>query len=149
MTEAVLQRLMFEPRPVLGGVILAVGVLAAALGCDGKPGPRSLEVDADGTAAAASSAHAPTVHLITAKDHRHVIKMDIGDSVELPQDSDYNYEHELKDPSIFRADSATHFTAVKSGPTPLVVHALPICREPDAHACGRSQERWIVELIVR
>jgi hypothetical protein len=104
-----------------------------------------------GPAPSASTAapHTPTVFQVTRKSHRGVIRLDVGDSFEVPDEATSNYRTELSDPTIFRADTASHYTAIASGPSRLIVLLDPICREADAAACGRSQERWSVQLLVR
>jgi hypothetical protein len=101
-------------------------------------------------AAAAADVHVPTVFPITAKSNRAVIRFDIGDAFEIPDnDANYDYRPEISDPTLCRSDSATHFTAIKSGPSRLLVWGEPVCHEADALACGRSKLRWSVQLIVR
>jgi hypothetical protein len=90
---------------------------------------------------------APIVNQITAKSHRGVLRLEVGDSIELPDDADYSYRAELKEPSIFRGDSATHFTAVRSGQSQVVVNGEAICHGVDA-SCGRSNLRWVVMVLV-
>jgi hypothetical protein len=105
-----------------------------------------------GSAAPAASAdgHVPTVFPVTAKSNRAVIRLDIGDAFEIPDnDENYDYRPEISDPTLFRADSATHYTAIRSGPSRLLVWGEPVCHEADALACGRSKLRWTIQLIVR
>ncbi len=129
----------------VGLVLMAAGHLG---GCDA---PRSGQSSVAATAAPGSSAatNAPTVFQVTYKSHRGVIRLEVGDAFEVPEDTSFTYRVHLQDPSIFRSDSASHFTAIASGASQLLVLADPICRAPDAGACGVSAQRWSVQLLVR
>jgi hypothetical protein len=89
----------------------------------------------------------PQHYQITAKNHRGVLHLEVGDTFELPDGSDYSYSADLKDPSIFRADSPSHFTAVKSGASQLLVSGEPRCGA-GTPGCGLSRLRWTVQLFV-
>jgi hypothetical protein len=128
-----------------GLVLVAVACLG---GCDApSPGPSSAVT----TAAPESSAapRVPTIFQVTYKNHRGVIRLEVGDAFEVPEDTSFTYRVQLQDPSIFRSDSASHFTAIASGASQLLVLADPVCRAPDASACGVSAQRWSVQLLVR
>jgi hypothetical protein len=128
-------------------VLFAAGLpLIAVLSCRTQDSAKPA-----GPAPSASSAapHSPTVFQVTRKSHRGVIRLDVGDSFEVPDEATSNYRAELSDPALFRADTASHFTAIGSGPSRLIVWVDPVCHEADAAACGRSQERWSVQLLVR
>jgi hypothetical protein len=127
-------------------VLVAIAPLGALASCHS-----SGSGDAAGPDPAASSAdhHVATVYQVTHKSHRGVIRLDVGDSFEVPDEATSTYRVDLSDPSLFRADTASHYTAITSGPSRLLVWVDPICHEADAHACGRSQERWSVQLLVR
>ena len=88
----------------------------------------------------------PKVHLITVADHRGVVRLRVGDAVEIPIVEGYTYRAELKEPSIFRQDSLTHFTAVASGQSEVVVFGDPSCLGDET--CGRSRVRWFVMVLV-
>jgi hypothetical protein len=135
---------MLRPRRIV--LLTWVALLGALASChsngSGEP---------SGSAPTASSAehHVATVYQVTHKSHRGVIRLDVGDSFEVPDEATSTYRVDLSDPSLFRADTATHYTAITSGPSRLLVWVDPICHEADAAACGRSKERWSVQLLVR
>jgi hypothetical protein len=134
-------------------LLAAIAPLALLCACRSS-GDRSAGGSAASPGASASSApaadhHAPTVFQVTHQSHRGVIRLDVGDSFEIPDEATSNYRAELSDPSLFRTDTATHYTAIASGPSRLLVWVDPICHEADAAACGRSRERWSVQLLVR
>jgi hypothetical protein len=124
---------------VKAGVLV---VLLFLLGCTSRP-----RDSADAAPVDSAPARVPAVKQITAKSHRGVIRVEVGDALELPDDPDYGYRAELKDPSLFREDSATHFTAIRPGQSQVLVYGDAICRERDA-SCGRSNVRWLVMVLV-
>jgi hypothetical protein len=127
---------------------LALVAVAQLGGCDA---PRSGQPSAATSVVPDSSAaaHVPAVFQVTYKNHRGVIRLEVGDAFEVPEDTSFTYRVQLQDPSVFRSDSASHFTAIASGASQLLVLADPVCRAPDASACGVSAQRWSVQLLVR
>jgi hypothetical protein len=121
-------------------LILVTVALVLPLGCtssSSSPAP----------APALSVAKEPArVHLITVADHRGVVRLHVGDAVEIPIVEGYTYSAEVKEPSIFREDSPTHFTTIKAGQSEVLVRGDPTCLGDET--CGRSRVRWLVMIIV-
>ena len=121
-------------------LLLVATALATLVGCttpSSSPAP---------AVRASASKEPPKVHLITNADHRGVVRLHVGDAVEIPIVEGYTYRAELKEPSIFRQDSLTHFTTTTAGQSQILVFGDPTCLGDEA--CGRSRVRWLVMVIV-
>jgi hypothetical protein len=147
--------LTFRDCPIDAGVCYWLRVLSKYLGLLGVclAGCRSTPAEVVVPVDATPGPHAPSTHVIIQKDHRNLLRIAVGDSIELPHDPDYVWSIRFENGSYFDDAPASdasiqRYRASRTGIVQTKIDGDPrACMNTDA-ACKIAKIEWSVNIAV-